>query len=940
MKFSKSDAFFSVCVLLCSAYLLYLYVLDVNAEIASGRATELGTIVFRKNTATRKPSESMRWERLRNLSTIYEGDTVRTSDASEAAVNFEDGTSLDVFENSMLKINFAGPVQEFEYMGGSMSLGGTAGGADGTGRTSDTVVKVGDSRINISSDSQVAFSSVGTNLSVDVSSGEATVTNSRGDVTQIQTNQALRLDTESGVSSVVEINLVPLAPRQNTRLLDQQEGAKTAVPFSMKLNAAPDKSRNIALELSRQSDFTTIDESTTVSVIKGNSGPYGATVPLEAGLWFWRLRGDEGEESPPRRFSLSQELPVIPTLPTGKSEFSYRKILPSIRFTWRQSELVSAYILEIAGDPSFTTKLTRSRTTLSALTVQTLKAGTWYWRVVPVYSHEMVNKPIEAPVMSFTIRQMENMKALAPVMPTDGLLYQIQEAAERGYSFSWQPEAEADTYELTVSKKMDLTNPLGQFSSTRPYLQLTSEAVPFLAEAGQYYWSVRWKDKEGNVSPVSKTQMINGIDGSIAMRLSWPIDGYIVADSLISSTRFAWKTNVNTKTVFQISKDPLFVSGVYEELARTDATIGKAWATGDWYWRLRAYNVDDSVFLETPARLVRIAKPLPAAKLEYPVPQSSFIIEKDSSVTFRWQVVPGADYYKLQLFQGNGGGEGSLAVPTFESSQLSAATCKVPLGSLPDGKYRSVIQGFALDSAYSTRIIGYRSDDSFTVKKLIPIELLSPARSKIIDGLEARRKGVSFEWKAPDTPKELILNITRNGVKFSIPFKYSSGMAVWHLSRLGEGTYEWSIKASQSGFDMSSRQPQRFSVGSIPNLLSPLLINPPDKAGFGPAQLSVSRSLKFSWNAVPGANRYIVNIYRANEVKPVLSVSDLRETEYVLKDLSTLDRGSFSWEVIPQSYWTDGELERSGDGTRGDFSITLPELKKPGAKTDGVYYGN
>lgn len=935
MKFSRSDFLFTFLVLFFSGALLYLYIQDINSVSGESNAAELGTIIFRKRTATRKPADSMRWERLKNLSTIYEGDTVRTSDASEAAVNFEDGTSLDVFENSMLKINFAGPVQEFQYLGGAMSIGGPTGNVGANA----SVVRIGDSRIDVSADARVSFSQEGDNLSVDVSSGQARVTNAAGNVTMINTNEGLMLNTVSGESRVYQISFIPVAPLQNARLLDLSANGE-AVRFSMKFNRTPETSTNLGLELSRSSTFSVIEQSLEKEIPAGFSGQTDFFATVEPGIWFWRIRGADGELSPVRRFSLSREQPVIPALPENNAEFSYRKKFPSLHFSWRASDLASAYIMEISDNPDFTGTVKRNRTSLTSLTIQTLAKGKWYWRVIPVYAHEIMGNKPENPVLNFTVTQRPEMKATEPVMPTNGLLYQIQEIAERGASFSWKPEPEAVSYTLSVSSKPDGSTKLGTFSVTKPYIQLAPGEVPFLAKSGTWYWSVNWTDQEGNVSPPSRIQQIVGVDGNIAMRLSYPPDGYRVADSLIENLRFAWKSNVAAKTLFQISKNTDFSDAVYEEYIRSDSLLGKAWPAGDYYWRLRSFNVDDSVFIETAPRLIHIASPLPATKLLVPVPGSSFIIAREENLSFRWEPVPLADYYRLQLFPATPDSGTESAEAAWESSQLTVTNCIVPVNSIPDGKYRAVIQAYTLDSNTSSRIIGFRSDDTFMYKRISPVLLVAPVTNATIDGLTARRSGLDFIWETRDTPDTLSFELVRNGSRYPVQFTYTAGESRYHLDQLPEGTYEWTIRAALAGFDLSEKKPRSFTVTKIPLLPATRPVSPKNGETFGVEQLSATAPIRFSWTPVPGANRYSLRIYKNGESNPVFRKNGIEIAEYSLTDFSVLDKGVFTWEVEAQSYWTDGKLEQNGQKATSDFSIELPALKPPVTKTDGVFYGN
>ena len=64
----------------------------------------IATITFKYKTAERKFLDRVVWDRLRQNSPVYNGDTIHTAELSEATVWFEDGTSLELFENTMAQV--------------------------------------------------------------------------------------------------------------------------------------------------------------------------------------------------------------------------------------------------------------------------------------------------------------------------------------------------------------------------------------------------------------------------------------------------------------------------------------------------------------------------------------------------------------------------------------------------------------------------------------------------------------------------------------------------------------------------------------------------------------------------------------------------------------------------------------------------------------------
>ncbi|MBQ1662577.1 MAG: FecR domain-containing protein, partial [Treponema sp.] len=73
----------------------------------------IATITFKYKTAQRRFLERVVWDRLKQNSPVYNGDTIHTANLSEATIWFDDG-ALDLAENTM--------VQVFRHKDGSVDV--------------------------------------------------------------------------------------------------------------------------------------------------------------------------------------------------------------------------------------------------------------------------------------------------------------------------------------------------------------------------------------------------------------------------------------------------------------------------------------------------------------------------------------------------------------------------------------------------------------------------------------------------------------------------------------------------------------------------------------------------------------------------------------------------------------------------------------------------
>ena len=112
-----------IIVLLCLAGIattVFLYYKDVNATLEAN-SDPIGVIYFKQNTAQRRLQGRNLWERLRVTSPIYEGDRIRTGELSEAAALFNDGSKIDIHENTLIQI-FDNKDKVLHFINGSISV--------------------------------------------------------------------------------------------------------------------------------------------------------------------------------------------------------------------------------------------------------------------------------------------------------------------------------------------------------------------------------------------------------------------------------------------------------------------------------------------------------------------------------------------------------------------------------------------------------------------------------------------------------------------------------------------------------------------------------------------------------------------------------------------------------------------------------------------------
>jgi hypothetical protein len=940
MRLSASDALVSTGVAAGVCALLWLFAVDIGTISIRANEKALGTVVFKKMTATRRPSDGLGWERMRNNSPVYNADTLRTGDLSEAAIYFDDGTSLDLEANSMLKLDFGGVDRNLEFLNGEITVGGSKNG-------SSYVISSKAGTITVGAESSATFSRDEKNnvVGVEVNKGTATLTRVDGTKQTVQENQAIEVSTTDGSAKFVSRPIVPLKPERNARVLSLADAAAgvaggTAgtgvMSFQWKLEADKagaaqvDSGANakFTLEISASKNF---DDRLMQMQVTG----IAAEVPITAGTWYWRVRDEAGKESPVRKFSFSVETLPRPAFPDDGASYRYRKTKPEIRFAWTGMEDATAYLFELSDNAQFSATKIRTRVAGTNFSVGDLGEGTWHWRVKPVHGFTEVRGSEDAAVRTITIEKSGAMAKPDSTTPFEGMLYQIQDIEGKGLAFAWLPQVEAVSYELVVSAKQDLSTPALIAPSTTPYIKLTGAAGGALAKAGTWYWGVRWLDREGNRSPDSAARKIIGVDGSIAIRSVFPPAGYRIADSLASNTRFSWKSNIAAKTVFVVARDADFTDTVFQEIVSADTMLGKAWPAGNYWWKVKTFNADNSLFLETPARAFTIVEPLRGPGILSPNAGTPFYLREGDSIELKWNLIPGADYYTIAVYSP----KDSYANAVFERTHITGDTAKMVLGDFPTGAYLVKVQGFALASDTSTRVIGYIGETYLAYHQLGYL-VLDGTDNATYDGLEALRRGVTLQYSTENAPESQEFILWKGSQTDGSEIARSTDLVrAFTKKKLGAGEYFWTVKGMLANFDISARNIYRFKVLPIPPLPATTLVEPAKDAIYGVAEIRASREITFSWLPVDGANRYALSIYPEGSDIPTFTRDDIAGTSYTLQDLASLSRGKNVWKVEARSYGSDGEMEQPGTPSESAFVIDLPAVKRATSKTGNTLYG-
>lgn len=903
----------------------------------------IASITFKYRTAQRCFLDRVLWDRLRQNSPVYNGDSIRTASQSEAVVTFIDGTTLSLDENTLVQIFFnndsiTGTGASVSFDSGNISVQSSAFGV-AVNSGNNTFRLVGDSGASVSAAS-------GSDVVMQVDSGSA-VLESGGQSLGMSAGSAVI----AGAGGITEVPFIVTQPAKNIRYITESPdpyqvpfvcrvAGGTNVPLVI-LAVAGDSSFGDA----RYYAFNNIDD---------------VAVSLAAGDWWWQIYLPEenlasvltvpAAGSPEISFETAQPLisagngpaasgklsvlyaePPQVITPVSDAVVSYRSKNPPIRFVWTGSESASSFLFEIADNPQMNRPVLSQRSAQMSSIVSNLGTGTWYYRITPYYSINNYGYGTPTPVRQFSIVQNAALEAPVLQVPVDGNLVNVGSRQE-GESpadlyFSWKSTPENVNYTFSLWRTDRKQDSLISVETTNNYVSLQPDVQGITT--GQWSWQVSITDTEGN-SEISPVRSFYAVEQDIEQRTVFPPNNYRLASMRTQDIKYVWKTNIIEKTHLQVSTTPDFSTLVIDAVSDTTSLAGRFLDVGTYYWRVSATLGDIEIATE-PKTLI-IEPPLDIPVVQEPVAGGKAVVRSQVEYEFSWQPVQEADYYQFKLFRPDG-------TPLYEENYIEHTSLSLDLEDVPEGYYTWTLQAHREETMEASKSSGYTGSYSFLLRQLRPVSLETPADGSYFDGISAIKDPASAQWYTKDDLSYARFQLwqeTASGTK--LIQEIENPERIVQFPRLYEGEYFWTVDAlTFDDLDISAQIPNRFTVGAIAKLPATAGGSPEDDYVIDVEYLLQSRSILFRWEPVADAEQYIFRITRQNDtgnITDIVSVVlDAGTTEYELTDLSVLDRGRFEWSVEAQNLF-EGEIFQRGVPHSAAFIIDIPEITVPEVKEE------
>ncbi|HDP80278.1 MAG TPA: hypothetical protein ENN21_05480, partial [Spirochaetes bacterium] len=586
----------------CSA-LLYA---DFTHKVESSGAQEVGVITFKKKVAQRKYSNQVIWEDVEQKAPVYNNDTIRTSDISEAVIELKDGTSIELDENSMILVaQSAGAINiNFEH-GTIYAKRGDLAGKDVKAlniMSKDTLVSFARSDLKLS-----RAEGEEKKLDLVVSKGDAKVNVGKEEklVTKDQ-RMVISLDTKE--AKVDDLKLVLTSPAMNRYFITGDP--RQAVNFGWE---AVSGNRKLHVEIARDGRFRDI-------VSEKAAAGTGAAEMVAPGTWYWRLRAEDGatgrkDYSESRKFTVIRDVPVALVHPRDDLALDYAGSPPIVNFRWQRNELAMEYILEVAADANFAKILRSVQTPLTGLSLDTFGEGVYYWRVRTAVEIAGTRHNGSSPVRRLVVNRKKAMEPAALIAPADKISVSSLMFQKRGLMFSWAGPAQIARYELLIARDPAFKDIAYKTEGTSNFASVRFDSAP-----GNYYWRVRTLGETPELSAVSAVRSVSVVRTENIQLLAPGKEAkiFLEEDQNARDVDFSWtKSTIEGVYALEISRDRGFIT--LDRSARQAGTAVRVekLKAGNYFWRVKLLDDQKSEILVSETAALSLNVP---EKKAVPVP--------------------------------------------------------------------------------------------------------------------------------------------------------------------------------------------------------------------------------------------------------------------------------------------------------------------------------
>lgn len=614
-------------IILIFSLLLYL---DMRGGRGGTRTEEIGTITFKRQTAQRKYAEQVVWDDLAQSVPVYNYDTIRTADMSEAVIRLKDGTEIALNENSMVLLVMSTDDASVEFMRGSI-----AASRDETGRklnisAGGAVVSMAEGALNLSRGR-------GEGLDVTLNKGSALVKTGEGEQ-RVTGDQRVVV---AGDVRVFDIKIRLASPAPNEYFFTPAGNAAVAFSWEPALREG-----QAWLETAADPSFAAL---TLTRAVAGNS----ATFTLPEGIAYWRVRtrdlaSGRIELSEARRLVVLKSDPLAQIAPADGAVIRYTVKTPIILFRWSESSAGGVSTLSVYRDAELTDRIKSVGVNGSSVALDDLGAGTYFWRVERTITAGGKRHTETGTARRVVVERSDTPVAPELVYPAEGASINRLALERESAPFTWKKNSEHPLTRVEIARDRAFRALVHSENARGNVLR---PAKPL--EPGTYFWRATGVIDENSATPPSPVREFRVIEGGDIV-LVGPADDAVFTPGAAEDTvsvEFSWRRSlIEGRYRLQLARDASFSTMYRERSIDGPGVTLDDLEPGTYAWRVLLADDSGNELMRSSSRTLAVRRALPVPEVISPADGKIVDMSDSDALNFRWRPVREATLYRVALF--------------------------------------------------------------------------------------------------------------------------------------------------------------------------------------------------------------------------------------------------------------------------------------------------
>jgi len=654
MKFSKVDLSVVSLGIVIIATFSFLFYHDINKKEKVGNQKIVGKVSFKERAAERKYAAQVVWEDIDKNQSVYNNDTIKTSENSTAIITLNDQTEITLNANSMIMLSFDNDNINIQFGGGTISAKRKSIKGKKIKKlnikSGDTTVSIRDSDLKVSKNKKE-------DINITLNKGDALI--KKGKIKKkIKENEKVVLKKDSKDFKIEKQNIILSAPEDNLVFLSQ----KRIENISFTWNKLKNNPRTF-IEISKSRTFKK-----NIILKKVNKNFY--TTRIKSGSYFWRVRIKENrrnEYSDIRKFNFIYQPPVTIISPKNNKLLSFRNDKPVINFRWSVAKYASAYNLLIAEDKNFKNIVVKDKTNNNFLTLDNLKEGKYFFKVLLKADIKSLSKNISSKIRKFTITRKKIISPPVLLVPPSNKKISSVVVSKKAIVFTWNKGAEIYKSLFQISIDPNFNSILFSKETRMNFVKLRKKL-----SNTTYFWRVKGIYQDGEDVGFSNVRRFSIIKNE-PIQLLEPGNNSTVLLNAMTKTglKFIWKRrSFSFKYKVQFAKNKNF-RRIFSTILTDNYEINKNFAkTGRFYWRV--VEVDGKkIITKSEIFSFLLQKNLLPPKIIKPYNNSIVDMTKRNSLSFTWRRNPNVIKYILRVFHKTKDGDKKIFETTTNRNYFS-----------------------------------------------------------------------------------------------------------------------------------------------------------------------------------------------------------------------------------------------------------------------------